>query len=270
MHLSWKITGRILLYIGIYFAVQVLAFSIVSVCFGIKAGIENRGMFSQEQIQTIVNQNIHWILIGSVLSTFGLYWLIFRVRKESLIKRCNFTKIGFREMGYTILLGFGFNAFLVVMNIFTNYYRLFPEHEKLMISLIGGNIVLTLITVGIVIPVFEEILFRGIVFNELRKWIRLPLALILQGLVFGLYHMNVLQGIYGTLMGILAALAYVWVGSLWAPILVHAGFNLIGVFLSRLNEQILVQYSWGILFFSILILAYALYTAWKRRIINFK
>jgi len=46
-------------------------------------------------------------------------------------------------------------------------------------------------------------------------------AVIISALMFGLYHGNLVQGIYAFIMGCLLALVYEWTGSFAAPVLFH-------------------------------------------------
>jgi len=115
-------------------------------------------------------------------------------------------------------------------------------HQENMESLEQSGLILFFISVGIVAPLIEEVMFRGIIFDELERKISIPLTVILQGLVFGLYHMNIAQGAYTSVMGIFLGLSLVWTGSIWAPILIHAGNNLFSIFLGTvpINHTLLI------------------------------
>lgn len=91
----------------------------------------------------------------------------------------------------------------------------------------GSNLYLILIAV-IAAPLLEEILFRGIVFRSMRKVIPRWISIILSSTLFGLYHMNLVQAVYATFMGIVAAVVYEKAGNLIYPIFIHMSNNLIG------------------------------------------
>lgn len=90
---------------------------------------------------------------------------------------------------------------------------------------------LGLIAYGIVSPIVEEGIFRGILYRKCRRYLggALPAALI-SALAFGLLHGNVVQGVYGFLMGLMLAWLYERYDSFLAPVLVHAASN-VSVFL---------------------------------------
>lgn len=82
---------------------------------------------------------------------------------------------------------------------------------------------------GVLSPLAEEIVFRGIVYNRLRRQYSLWVALIISSLLFGLYHGNVVQAVYGSLLGFLIVVMYEKYGSFFVPVILHAAAN-IGVY----------------------------------------
>jgi membrane protease YdiL (CAAX protease family) len=92
----------------------------------------------------------------------------------------------------------------------------------------GPRELLALLVVGVgVAPLFEEAVFRGLLYGSLRRRFRIPLATLLSVLIFAAAHV-VTAGLPWpqAVGGILFCLAYEWSGSLWAPVVVHAAGNL--------------------------------------------
>ena len=77
-------------------------------------------------------------------------------------------------------------------------------------------------------PIYEEILYRRIIFEYLKKNYNIVLAVILQALVFGVAHGNIVQGIYTFILGVPLALVYMYSKSLLGSIILHMVFNLMG------------------------------------------
>jgi membrane protease YdiL (CAAX protease family) len=73
-------------------------------------------------------------------------------------------------------------------------------------------------------PVFEEFIFRGLIFGGLRRSLGLPAAALVSAAIFGLVHPPAAVIPVAT-MGLCAALAYARTGALLAPMLVHAVYN---------------------------------------------
>jgi hypothetical protein len=94
-----------------------------------------------------------------------------------------------------------------------------------------------LLTAALLNAFGEEIIFRGMLLPVLSGRLGLAAALILQSLVFTLYHFFPLQNsVLLFCMGIFFALGYLWSGSLLTPVVAHLIENGLGsaVFLVKL------------------------------------
>ena len=79
---------------------------------------------------------------------------------------------------------------------------------------------------GVISPLVEEEVFRGIVYNSLRRNIGIFPAILGSALLFGAIHGNIVQMLYGTIMGVVMASLYEKYGKLLAPILFHSAANI--------------------------------------------
>jgi ABC-2 type transport system permease protein len=75
-------------------------------------------------------------------------------------------------------------------------------------------------------PVFEEFIFRGILYRGLRRSLRGPVAVLASALVFALVH-PVVAALPVFVMALVAAAAYERTGWLATPIAVHMTYNAI-------------------------------------------
>src|SRR5690606_2391171 len=88
------------------------------------------------------------------------------------------------------------------------------------------------ITVCIMAPIFEEILFRGILLRGLLQNKTNPvLAIVLSSILFGLAHMNPWQFLGAGLLGALFGFVYYRTKSLWMCIFLHSLNNSFSYFL---------------------------------------
>ena len=93
---------------------------------------------------------------------------------------------------------------------------------------IGAGSFLGAVVVAVIgAPLIEEIVFRGIVFRSLRRVSPPWVAILVSSVLFGLYHMNTVQIVYATLMGLVAGIIYEKSNNLLFPILVHVANNLV-------------------------------------------
>lgn len=84
---------------------------------------------------------------------------------------------------------------------------------------------LGLILYGIISPLVEELVFRGIIFNRIKRFYSSQKAVIFSALLFGAFHANLPQFIYGTCMGMLMALCYERTDCFGAPVAFHMAAN---------------------------------------------
>ena len=96
---------------------------------------------------------------------------------------------------------------------------------------------LGLVLYGVVSPIAEETVFRGLIYNRMKGHMRAGAAIVLCGMLFGIYHGNLVQAIYGCVLGIGITLMYEWFGSIAAPILFHGAAN-VGVFAVSYGKEI--------------------------------
>ncbi len=82
-------------------------------------------------------------------------------------------------------------------------------------------------------PLMEELMFRGAIEGHFLRQGKSPLfAILVSGLLFGLYHMNPAQIPFAFLLGCLLGWLYYRTGSLWPSIVCHAVNNGLAVILS--------------------------------------
>lgn len=82
-------------------------------------------------------------------------------------------------------------------------------------------------------PVAEEMTFRGVTLSYAKREMPFWAANILQSLLFGIFHMNPLQGVYAFVIGLFLGYVCHKGGSIFLSILLHALFNFWGTFVSE-------------------------------------
>ena len=79
-------------------------------------------------------------------------------------------------------------------------------------------------------PVEEELTFRGVIFSSAKKALPFWAANIFQALLFGIFHMNLIQGIYAFFIGLFLGFVSGRSGSIYFSIFLHILFNSWGTF----------------------------------------
>lgn len=106
------------------------------------------------------------------------------------------------------------------------------EFEQTMNALYSASLPAQIICLGILVPICEELVFRGLMFRRIRQGDTFLRAALYSSVVFAFLHVNMVQMIYGFLLGMAFSWLYEKYGSVKAPILAHAAANLTSVFMT--------------------------------------
>lgn len=100
------------------------------------------------------------------------------------------------------------------------------EYQENMNQITSGKSIWMLVFwMGIVAPVAEEMVFRWLIYFRLRDYMRMGMAMAVSGILFGIYHMNLTQAVYASILGMMFAYFLEITGNLWASVLLHIGAN---------------------------------------------
>ncbi len=95
----------------------------------------------------------------------------------------------------------------------------------------------TALVTCVVAPIGEEFIFRKLFIDRARRFGDTP-AILLSGLIFGLFHGNFFQFFYAAMLGVVLAYIYTRTGNLWWCVGMHAAANLMGgIVVPKLAEQ---------------------------------
>ncbi len=120
-------------------------------------------------------------------------------------------------------------------------------YSKVTQTFYTGRIVLEITALCVIIPMVEELLYRGIVYGRLRDWLGVPAALVVSAIIFGAVHMNLVQFIYASVFGLLLAYIAEVNKSLWCAISAHMAANLTSVLRAEtklfdfMNHSLMIQ-----------------------------
>lgn len=88
-----------------------------------------------------------------------------------------------------------------------------------------------------VAAVAEEVVFRFLLYNRLRRsGGRTAFGVVASAFLFGVYHGNIVQGVYAFVLGVLIAYAYIYFDNFFAPVLFHGVGNAV-IFLSGMIPE---------------------------------
>ncbi|WP_338660885.1 type II CAAX endopeptidase family protein [Paraclostridium sordellii] len=175
-----------------------------------------------------LNQNLYTLVFIGDLITLILVHFIFLDFNKKILSKDIFKKISIKDAINISLFGIGCSTVLLILSGILS--QIFPDYKNVVNQIqLASNYWSQLILAIVLIPIYEEIFFRRVIFGYLREKYNLIGAVIGQALVFGLAHGNIVQGVYTFILGIALALIYVYSESLVGSIIVHIIFNLLGV-----------------------------------------
>jgi len=147
--------------------------------------------------------------------------------------------------GSTALKAAGAGVFLFLLSIVLELLqdKIFGPHPQQIALILATHrgliaIVLDLLSAAVLAPLFEETLFRGLLFTALVQRMRLPFAAALSGLAFGIAHLDLYNFLLLAIVGMGLAYVYYRAGNLWASMVTHATFNGLGLMLPLIFPQL--------------------------------
>ena len=153
--------------------------------------------------------------IGLFLSSLAMLLFLYLIRGYRL-KPDLLRSISLKPLVYSTLLVF---SSMFALNIFVQWFGL---EDKLSVEMseLSRN-ALGVITISLIAPLLEEVLFRGAIQGYMMRRYNPWVAIVCAALVFGVFHLNPVQMVYATLMGIVFGWIYYRTGSLLSVIAGH-------------------------------------------------
>jgi membrane protease YdiL (CAAX protease family) len=161
-------------------------------------------------------------IVALAIAGFAVYWAYACFIELRPTSELAIAGMG-RELGIGLLIGAGLYATCELTLMALGIYRI-----KGLNSL---SVMIPAIAMALSSGVFEELLFRGVLFRSVETWFGSWIALVVSSLVFGLIHLiNPEATLEGALFisveaGILLAAAYMLTRRLWLSMGFHVAWN---------------------------------------------
>ncbi len=127
-------------------------------------------------------------------------------------------------------IGAQYTCMYIMNSVATAFPSWLEEYEQIMEAAgISDSMTVTMTVYSIILgPIVEELTFRVLTYKAASKLMPAHMAIIVQALLFGAYHMNMLQAIYAFALGL--GLGYVMYkyDNVIITIIIHVAFNLLG------------------------------------------
>lgn len=140
-----------------------------------------------------------------------------------------------------LLLGVGcqffFSGFMALIRPF--FSRVFDEYSKLLQQLTDANFAVVLLFMIIIAPLSEELIFRAVILGRAKRLYGFKYANILQAILFGVYHGNLVQGIYAALIGLILGAVSFRFQTVYASIALHMIINASSLLMALIPDKLI-------------------------------
>lgn len=119
---------------------------------------------------------------------------------------------------------------ITLMNVGINWSNQLPQ-ETSNVFLLRNSLFITALYLGILVPIKEEIIFRGLIFSSVENKFSPFIAFIVSSILFGLMHFQGISiaSVYYIVVAFLLGFLRLKTKTLWASTILHIINNLIGV-----------------------------------------
>ncbi len=243
----WRVIYPVLLHLAIYSVVLFLGGFIV-------AGQKSAG---PETTGDMLNRSSAYLTAIALVIAIPVLYIFYRKdyapKSDFIFKK---PKYLLSAIALVLLASHGLSLLISLVNS-SGFLGSYSEVENVIYS---SSLWLIIVRAVILAPVCEELIFRGLTFRRLKEytgsfWIGAAAS----SAVFAVYHMNVPQGIFAFLFGIILCYVYDKFKNLGANIIAHAAGNALSVAFTVLNVSYLSPVLYIIIMVAVLGLAFALF-----------
>lgn len=203
----------------------------------------------QNDLQDYISDNA---LIITII-TFMIFGFIFYKVYKKYHNDYN-QKIEIKSIGILIIVGMVLNlSYNLILGSLNKFFTFTNNYDAINISVLTY-----IVCTGILGPILEELLFRGIVFNKLKTFNKQMRSILLVTLIFALFHSNPVQMLYAFCLGFILIYVYEKYKNIIAPMIVHIASNIMNIFTCMLiiNDNYILNLLLLILSLIILIIIY--------------
>lgn len=263
----WRLFYPALIYIGIVSLIEAAVVTALTYRELLSRGVETVMNLSAEEQMVVMQQVMIYVTekvlayaleiqaVGVVITLPILLLVLRKDRKRRADKGIVEGKRDLAPIWLAVTAVFGAIAAYAGngMISLSGLYEVSDSYEEVASVFYQGKLAIELICLGILAPIVEEVIFRGLMYKQLTEYVSKRNAVIVSVLLFGLFHGNFLQAIYGVGLGLLMVYVYERMGTLWAPILFHIGANVFGVLLSETEIFSFLYSTAGAMYASVII-----------------
>lgn len=177
-----------------------------------------------------INASGEFLIWVSLVSAFlSMIWCGILYKKSSWREKSFDYRKAFCLKNTMSVIGMGIGGCIVLTMLLSFLATVIPQafssYNTIMNQLTDSSIAVTTIYVLLIGPISEEFIFRGAILDRFYLAFPFFVANALQAVLFGVYHMNLIQGLYAFGLGFVLGMFRYTTGSVLASMLAHILFN---------------------------------------------
>lgn len=230
-----------------YIAVFYLMFVAAIFMFAIAPGITGQATSGDDLMNLFMNTDFNTIIMIAFSLSCTIIFGIWYYKSCGGNYRLNVKKElhPLQLVGIAVMVpGTQFATTILISVISVIFPKWLEDYEALMESAgMSDEITIIMFIYSVFLaPWSEELIFRGVTMRVARRAFPFWIANIIQALLFGAFHMNMLQGCYAFALGLILGYVCERGGSIYYSIFFHFLFNLWGTtsqWMNSMNEALL-------------------------------
>ena len=224
----WRVIYPVLLHFAITTAVTTVGYGFIAI-----VAIFLLGITDQTEITDMMMHGV--VLLTGVANLVSMpvqLKLIQMDERRRKHRQYHYRRRPERDCSASVMLGVVLSAIALcqILNdliTLSNISEIFPGYQETSAQVFDGQSILMLLAVVVIVsPVIEELVFRGLLQQRLRDYLGRGWAIVLSAVTFGVYHGNVVQFIYASLIGVFLGCVLERTQDMRAPITAHIVANL--------------------------------------------
>ena len=231
----WIILPILSYFAASYFSAVIIRLSLALIFWNNDVGYQSAAS------NTITTTIYSALFLGLMLAM--VYFIPTKLFKQKISKDDIALKgvITWQDLGLAIL---GFLASMIISGVLLEFLPNILHFDKLQVQdlvfqrsgmIHSWQFLLAFISVVVIAPVFEELIFRGIIYGQLRK-LNVLLAIFVTSLLFGFVHFQMNVGVTVFVMSVV--MCEKWTQTIWPGIVIHMIKNGIAFFLLYVLQTI--------------------------------
>jgi uncharacterized protein len=194
----------------------------------------------EDFIESDFNLIVYGLAAFIIIIIFGIWY-----KRNLSFEYSNAIKLNISGTIICIIIILGLSIQLSISMLLSFFFMIKPEwfgqYDEVIDRLGMGSSIISFLFIGILAPISEELIFRGIILQKCKRIMPFMFANLVQALIFGIYHMNVIQGIYSFAFGLLLGALLTKYKTILLPILLHSSLNIGGILLDYITADITIE-----------------------------